>query len=78
MPLFFCRLAADDQNLPPADSGSIHFILFICFIQMPRNIVPTMSALRRLASLAHCTHLLFRVLKKVDEVDEKPRKEHDI
>ena len=72
MPLLFCRLAADDQNPPLADSDSIHSILFIYFIQMPRNIVPAMSALRRLASLAHCTHLLFRVLKKVDEA-VKPR-----
>ncbi len=32
MPLLFCRLAADDQNPLPADSGSIHSILFIYFI----------------------------------------------
>ena len=49
MPLLFFRLAADDQNPLPADSGFIHSILFICFIEMPRNIVPAMSALRRLA-----------------------------
>ena len=73
MPLLFCRLAADDQNPLPADSGFIHSILFICFIQMPRNIVPTMSALRRLALLAHCTHDSFRGLKKVDEA-VKPRR----
>ena len=46
---FFCRLAADDQHPPLADAGFIRYILFICFIEMTRNIVPAMSALRRLA-----------------------------
>ena len=47
---FFYRLAADDQNPPLADSGFIHSILFICFIEMPRNIVPAPVALRRIAN----------------------------